>query len=568
MSSGARTFGLHETFAEPEALPPPPVRHALLLFLVALAAILHIGTAGWSEIHNGAEGLYAASARQMLAAETSLLPRSAGAELPNEPPLLHWLLLASFKLFGVTALAARLPIALGFVAAVALTFLIGERLADYWRGFVAGLIFLCSCGAYLWGRFVTPEPLFAAWIAAAVWCAIGGYQDRRSRRRWFAGFWCCVAGAYVTRGAFAVLVLAVIIGLPAVCFREARLRFAALFHWPGLMACLLGVSIWLLILRRAAPGSLLDGAWLHPLVPTEARWQIDGVPLLEFLAPHLFWWFPAILVVVPGIIFAWRKIIRPQEFDFAEAVPLCWVACGVLLFVFVDRHEYDFVAASSGFALFAATAWQRTSHKLRLTGLALVAVGSIAAAFAIRFGALVLPGLGAAAFDRSDVHLLIFAGVALAVCCAAAMYLTIHGRETLAIAAVLVALVPIGLGIAERIARNGPHLSFGRVADFLQTAPFHTGEVLFEGSRAAGSSLNFYLARGFSHVADVSSSANPTGNRLTSAQALERMGQPEPAYLIIHKERVPWWQAQLTERFHIYHQVTTCGSYVVVNNHP
>ena len=59
MPAGTRTYGLHETLIEPKVLPPPPTRHALLAFLVALAAILHIGTVGWSDIQNGLEGYYA-----------------------------------------------------------------------------------------------------------------------------------------------------------------------------------------------------------------------------------------------------------------------------------------------------------------------------------------------------------------------------------------------------------------------------------------------------------------------------------------------------------------------------
>ena len=55
-----------------------------------------------------------------------------------------------------------LPIALGILAAVAFTFLIGDRLGGPWRGFLAGLIHLCCCGTFLFGRIVMPEPVFSA----------------------------------------------------------------------------------------------------------------------------------------------------------------------------------------------------------------------------------------------------------------------------------------------------------------------------------------------------------------------------------------------------------------------
>src|SRR5258707_15186057 len=107
----------------------------------------------------------------------------------KNPPLLYWLIIFSFKLFGVNAAAARLPVALAVVASVALIFLIGEKLTDYWRGFIAGLIYLSFCGTFLLARIVMPEPLVSALIAGAIFCGICGYERTRHRRMWFAGVW-------------------------------------------------------------------------------------------------------------------------------------------------------------------------------------------------------------------------------------------------------------------------------------------------------------------------------------------------------------------------------------------
>ena len=126
-------------------------------------------------------------------------PTNDGLPRLPKPPLLYWLIIASFKIFGVNAAAARLPIALAMIASVTLTFLIAERLADYWRGFFAGLIYLCFCGTALLGRILMPEPLFSAFIAGAVFCGISGYQRRRGRAWWFLGFWICCALACLTK---------------------------------------------------------------------------------------------------------------------------------------------------------------------------------------------------------------------------------------------------------------------------------------------------------------------------------------------------------------------------------
>ena len=567
MATGTQTFGLHERLAEPQVLPPPPVRNALLFFLVALALILHIGTAGWSEIQNGAEGFYAGSAREMLAAG-SLLPRNAGQALADEPPLLHWLLLGSYSAFGVTPAAARIPIALAFVASVALTFLIGERLGGYWRGFVAGMIYLCSCGAYTWARFVTPEPILAAIIAGAIFCAVAGYQRRQSRRLWFVGFALCAGAAYLTRGAYALFFLSLVLAVPALCFREAGLRFRALFHWSPLGALLVVVTPWLLLLHQRAPGALLNAVWFSPFAQSAIDAQLIDAPLARLLGSHLVWWFPALLLIVPGVLFAWRKVVRPHEIEFADLLPLWWVIAGFVSLVISGDHAAQSMVIWSGFALAAASAWDRISSALRLAGVALVVVVGIAAVAAISAGRLVLPDLARSAFELGDGTFLILVGAALAVCCGAAAYLVWHGREKLAIATLLLAMVPIGLGAAESIARNSPYLSFARVAPFLRPAGVPASEVMFEGSPEAGSSLEFYLEGRFAVVQDDPkphvAAARPA---LTAEQALQRMAKPEPVYLIIHKDRVPWWQAQLTERFHIYHQAASCGMHAVVSNH-
>ena len=200
MTAGARSLSLEETLLAPPALPPPPMRRVLFVILIALAGLLHVATIGSGDLYSQTEGQYAGAAREMVETHHWLLPTNNGAPRLQKPPLLYWLIIISFKLFGVNAAAARLPVALAVVASTALIFLIGEKLTDYWRGFIAGLIYLSLCGTFLLARIVMPEPVVSAFIAGAIFCAIGGYQRRRNRRIWFAGFWICSAFACLTKG--------------------------------------------------------------------------------------------------------------------------------------------------------------------------------------------------------------------------------------------------------------------------------------------------------------------------------------------------------------------------------
>lgn len=561
MAGATRTFGLHETLLGPDALPPPPVRHALFAGLVVLAAILQLCTAGWSEIHNGFEGEYAAGARRMLTAENPLVPIRGEVVAPQEPPLLYWALLGSYKTFGVTAVAARVPIALAMITLVALTFLIGERLSGYWRGFIAGMIQLCSCGGFVWGRTVTPEPLFAVFAAAAILCAIGGYQDRQKRGLWFLGFSASAALAYLAEGIFAVVYLGGIILSLALCCREARVRFPRLLHWTCALLFAAFVFPWHLWLQRsgAAVWLLSEGRHLTAGAP-------DGVGWLPFMAGHLAWFFPMLLLVLPGVLFASRRVFRPAEFEFADALPLCWMGIGFLPLLFMrDRQHFDSLSMLTAFALWAACAWDRTPSSLRIAGIVFAGMACIAALIGMVSDAfrnwMIGGDLDAAAFHTPLLLVVVAAAI---IAFGGAAYLLSRKRETIATAVLLLGTLPLDLALAETDARLGPQFSFGSLAGFLQSRLGEDGEVIYEGTRRSGSSFGFYFDGPFSVV---QSRPDKLG-AISEEDALARFGSSHPVYLIVHRDRVALWQERLTARYHIYHQVSTCGSYVVVNNQP
>src|SRR3954453_24125473 len=138
MVAATRALRLDETLIDPPAITPPPTRHALFVFLIALAALLHGATAGTGDLYNETDGQYAGAAKEMLETGQWMVPTNDGVPRRQKPPLLYWLIICSYKASGVSAAAARLPIAAASVTTTALTFLIGEGLRDCANGFLAG----------------------------------------------------------------------------------------------------------------------------------------------------------------------------------------------------------------------------------------------------------------------------------------------------------------------------------------------------------------------------------------------------------------------------------------------
>src|SRR6185436_14083947 len=122
MSSGNPALSLEEAFLTPASLEPPPVRRALLIFLLCLTALLHLATIGWGDLYNETDGQYAGAAREMLKAHEWLIPTNDGVPRLQKPLLLYWLIILSYKTLGITEAAARMPGALATVATVAFIF--------------------------------------------------------------------------------------------------------------------------------------------------------------------------------------------------------------------------------------------------------------------------------------------------------------------------------------------------------------------------------------------------------------------------------------------------------------
>jgi hypothetical protein len=132
-------------------------------------------------------------------------------------------------------------------------------------------------------------------------------------------------------------------------------------------------------------------------------------------------------------------------------------------------------------------------------------------------------------------------------------------------------MVPCGLGMMDGVARVAPYFSLANVARFLNPRLDAGGNTIFEGPLEESSSLVFYLNRKFFLVNQNRQRAAPLGTPpvdifLNEYAVLRKWAQPEAVYLIVEQSRADYWKQLLTSRFHVYHQVITSGTYVVLSN--
>lgn len=120
------------------------------------------------------EGRYAEIAREMLVRGDWVVPHLQGEPYLDKPPLLYWLVVLSYKLFGVHDWAARLVPALAVHLTILLTYLFGRRLLGE-RAAVRGAVLLALApGLAGMARLLVLDGLLTLWVTLGLFAGRRG----------------------------------------------------------------------------------------------------------------------------------------------------------------------------------------------------------------------------------------------------------------------------------------------------------------------------------------------------------------------------------------------------------
>lgn len=292
---------------------------------------------------DGDDALSAEIAREMLTANHWVTPLANGIRYAHHPPLLYWTIAASFRIFGVSDWAARLPVAVATLFLFIATFSLGRRLFHSpAAAFYAALALITSYGVFLFGHLLLRDVFLCLWTTLAVNFFFRSLSQQKHRLGTALGFAACCALGVLTQG-FAGVVFPLVI---AVIYLQATRNLGHFARWYPIPAILLFVAMvlpWHIASKIASGDTRIES-----LMPSMAGGR---VPLLVFWPLLLLW-------IVPWCVFsirALRIVVSPNPEYRRQARLLCLIWIGVVLvwFSFSARLEFNLLAALPPMALLA-----------------------------------------------------------------------------------------------------------------------------------------------------------------------------------------------------------------------
>ncbi|HTY42533.1 MAG TPA: phospholipid carrier-dependent glycosyltransferase [Thermoanaerobaculia bacterium] len=274
--------------------------------LLCLVAVFEPAGSGLAEPD---ETRYAEIPREMLAARDFVVPRLNGLPYFEKPPLLYWANAASFRLFGQTPWAARLPTRLAGLGTALLVVWAAGAGGRRREGLAAGILLLASPIGFLMARTNLTDGLLTFFLAATLLAARAAILRREAGRPWngfAAAAGAAAAAAFLTKGLIAIALPGLVLllwaastgrwrGLAALVISPAPLVFAAL------------AAPWFVLVERRHPG-FLEFFFVHEHFQRFATGAARRAGPVYYFVPVLALGFlPGLAFFLAALARAWRR---------------------------------------------------------------------------------------------------------------------------------------------------------------------------------------------------------------------------------------------------------------------
>lgn len=258
-------------------LQPRALFVASLGWIVAIAIITLFWGIGDIGLIDETEPLFVEASRQMLLTGDWVTPYFDGVTRFDKPPLIYWLMVLCFKVFGVSEWAARVPSALTALGIILLCFYVlrqhsprvspnldstlSQPQRTHWAAWLGASMLTLNLNTYFWGRTGYADMLLMACMGGSLLAFFLGYaqvENPKVQGRWYGAFYVLTALAILTKGPIAIILPAVIIGGFSLYLGNLRVLLREMKLGYGVLAIAVLALPWYILVTLANPNTFIQ----------------------------------------------------------------------------------------------------------------------------------------------------------------------------------------------------------------------------------------------------------------------------------------------------------------------
>ena len=354
------------------------------------------------------DAVQAQIAKTMLITGDWVTARLDGLLYLEKAPLIYWLIAVSYKLFGVSDWAARLPVALSSIGLALLSAFFGMWAFGRRAGFYAGLCISTCVGLFLFTRIQIPDVMLTFTIALSMWAFLRALDEEERHPRLWAAILAASLGTGLLLKSLVGVVFPVAAALLYLFFTQqlfTRGTWQRLRPITGLLIALLIAVPWhvLATLRnppyfawtlKSEPGVYHGFLWFYVINEQLLRFlnlryprDYNTVPRVYFWLFHFIWLFPWSVYLLAVAKLSFKPVDRAGR---TRLLCLCWAGFILVFFTFSTTQEYysmpcyPALALLLGSAMASETKWVHRGTRVLGSIAALAALACIAIAYTVR----------------------------------------------------------------------------------------------------------------------------------------------------------------------------------------
>ena len=292
-------------------------RHQILLVLIC--GVMYFTNLGVPHLWDDDEAFFGQVAWEMSERGDLIVPYFNREIFAHKPPIMYWVMIAGFKLFGETEFATRVGAALFGIGNVLLTYHIGRLLFSARAGFWSALVLASSINYAVVARAAVSDPeliffctlpilIFVAGTSRSRHTPCAEADDTRSVpatlpwKLWALAY-ASMACAVMTKGPIGIVLPTAVIGLYLLLVRTGVEGSVTLAPHPQPLSPCGGEGSTRTRRAMSLLGSVAAWLWetFSPLTIIRTAWQMRPLTALAMLSLIALPWFIAVGVRTDGL---------------------------------------------------------------------------------------------------------------------------------------------------------------------------------------------------------------------------------------------------------------------------